>query len=95
VLREIETGDLLVAGAAETDCGRDHLGQDERDGARPHQRGHHGHQLVAEELEAAAEEQAVGAEVGVDGLLGEEAEQQRPDDPADEVDGTARAYLST
>ena len=42
-------------------------------------------QLVAEQPEAAAVQEHPVAARGVDRLVGEEAEQQRADDPADEV----------
>ena len=42
-------------------------------------------ELLAEQAGSASEEQAVGAAL-VDGQVGEEADEQRPDEPADKVD---------
>ena len=51
---------------------------------RAHQRGEHRDELVAEQRQATTEEHTIGPDL-VDGLVGEEPEQQRPDDTADQV----------
>src|SRR2546423_3088240 len=56
----------------------------ERHEAGPHDRGDDRRELIAEQGQAAPEEQAVGAEL-VHCLVREDPEQQRPHDPADEV----------
>ena len=60
------------------------LASDERDHEREHEGNAHREALFAEQVQPAAEEEAVGTR-GVHGLGGEEAEQHRAEQPADQV----------
>src|SRR3954454_2343826 len=85
MLGDVEPLGLLVGGDPQPDGGVDGLGQQEGYDEGPHQGGAHGQQLLPEQGEAAPGEQPVGAE-GVDAGVGEEPEEQRAQDPADQVD---------
>src|SRR3954451_3692305 len=84
VLRQVEARVLVSLVDAQPDGGRDHPRQHVRHDERERDRRADRDQLVAEQLAATAREHTIVAGA-VDGGVGEEAEQQRSEDAADEV----------
>src|SRR3954451_6124497 len=85
VLSEVEARDLFLMTDSDTDRPLEHEHDAERQRERPDDGGGVGEQLLAEQPEPTALEEALLELQPEEGRVGEEPDQQRADEPADEV----------